>query len=60
MVKVADVAPAATVTVCGTEAAAEFEESVTIAPPAGAEVESVTVPWTVPLPVIDDGENVRL
>jgi hypothetical protein len=43
-VKVAVVAPAATVTLPGTVVAAESSASVTIAPPAGAALVSVTVP----------------
>src|SRR5271169_813484 len=42
--KVAVVAPWATVTFAGTEAAALLLESVTIAPPAGAAASRVTVP----------------
>lgn len=47
--KVAVVAPAATVTLAGTVAAALLLDSVTIAPPAGATLPNVTVPVD-PLP----------
>ena len=47
-VNVAEVAPAGTVTVAGTDASPEPEESATIAPPEGAAVESTTLPVTVP------------
>jgi hypothetical protein len=43
-INVAVVAPAATVTLAGTVVAAESSDSVTIAPPAGAALVSVTVP----------------
>ena len=43
-VKVAPVAPAATVTLAGTAAAVELLESVTTEPPAGAAALNVTVP----------------
>lgn len=52
MVNVADVCPAATVTVAGTTAAELLLESVTTCPPAGAEAFSVTVPVTEPPPPI--------
>jgi hypothetical protein len=42
------VAAAATFTLEGTDAALELEDSVTIAPPAGAAAESVTFAVTVP------------
>ena len=43
-VTLADVAPAATVTLLGTEAADESSESVTTVPPLGAAALNVTVP----------------
>ena len=52
-VNVAVVAPAATVTVAGTVAAALLDASVTTAPPAGAAAVNVTVPVTV-LPAVTD------
>ena len=48
---VALVAPAAMVTVAGTEVAALLSESWTIAPPAGAAPSSMTVPVTEVPPV---------
>jgi len=55
-VNVAVVAPATTVTLAGTVAAAVLLlDSVTTAPPAGAAPLSVTVPVEVPPPVTDVG-----
>jgi hypothetical protein len=42
------VAPESTVTVVGTDAALELEDSETSAPPEGADAVSVTVPITLP------------
>jgi len=59
-VKVADVAPANTVTEAGTVAKREFEDSVTIIPPVGAGPFSVAVPVDVAPPWTDPGDNVKL
>ncbi len=53
--KVAEVAPAATVTEAGTEALVLLEESVTDAPPEGAAEERVTVPVAEVPPVTEAG-----
>lgn len=56
-VKLAPVAPAGTVTLAGTAAAVELEDSVTAAPPVGAALVSVTLPCEVPPPVTVPGFN---
>ena len=55
MVKVAVVAPAATVTLAGTDAAALLLERVTLRPPVGAALPSVTVPVDEVPPVTEVG-----
>ena len=57
-VKVAVVAPAATVTDAGTVALVELELSVTAMPPVGAAPLSVTVPVELVPPRTDVGETV--
>jgi hypothetical protein len=52
-------APPATVTLAGTVAAALFEASVMVSPPAGAGPFSVTVPVEVPPPAMVAGLRVR-
>jgi hypothetical protein len=47
-VKLAEVAPAGTVTEAGTDRAELLDESVTVAPPAGAACDSVTAQVEVP------------
>ena len=60
-VNVADICPAGTVTAAGTVATAVFADaSVTTFPPVGAATLSVTVPVTVPLDAIVDGDSVRV
>ena len=54
---VAEVAPAAIVTDAGTVAAAEFEPSSTLAPPAGAGPPSVAVPCAPVPPMTEAGET---
>ena len=58
-VKLAVVAPEATVTDAGTVRAALFEESPTEEPPADAARDSVTVQVVVPLEATEVGEHVR-
>jgi hypothetical protein len=59
MMKLADVAPAGTVTFTGTVAAVVLlDVSVTTAPPAGAADVNVTVPVLVTAPNMDDGLSV--
>ena len=55
MLNVAAVEPAPSVTDGGTMAAAMFDDSATLAPPAGAPAVSVTVPVDAAPPVTDDG-----
>ena len=55
---VALVAPAGTVTLAGTAAAAKLLESATVAPPAGAPL-SVTVPCEPAPPVTVDGFTIK-
>ncbi len=58
-VKVAVVAPAATVTLAGTVADALLLDKLTTAPPVGAALLSVTVPVEVPPPVTEVGFKLR-
>jgi hypothetical protein len=60
MVNVADIEPAGTVTVAGTNAALELEERATTAPPVGAAADRTTVPVTEPPPATELDESVRL
>lgn len=57
-VKVAVVAPAATVTLAGVFAAALLSDSATTDPPVGAGLDSVTVPVDELPPMTDAGFNV--
>lgn len=59
MVNVAEVAPAGTVTLAGTDAAALLLESATETPPAGAAELSVTVPFELVPPLTLVGLRVR-
>ena len=56
-VNVAEVAPAATVTVAGTAAAELSELRLTTVPPVAAGPESVTVPVIVPPPITEVGDR---
>ena len=60
IVKLAVVAPAATVTVAGTVAHALFDESVTTSPLGPAALARVTVPVDDTLPNTEVGETVTL
>lgn len=61
MTKVAEVAPAGTVTLTGTVAAVVLlDTSVTTAPPTGAADVNVTVPVLVTAPYMDDGLSVTV
>ena len=57
---VADVLPAGTVTVAGTDTALLLEARFTVAPPEGAATSIVTVPVVVAPPIIEEGENETL
>src|SRR5882672_3191185 len=59
-VKNAVVAPALTVTLAGTPAAALLLESETVAPPCGAPLDSLTVPCDDEPPLTLDGLSVTL
>lgn len=54
-VKLAVVDPAATVTIVGTVTDELPDDNVTVAPPAGAAPDNVTVQLALPSPVIDVG-----
>ena len=56
---VAVVPPAGTVTVAGTDAVLELDESATTAPPEGATAERTTLPVTVPPLATEVGDKVR-
>jgi hypothetical protein len=59
-VNVAEVDPAGTVTVAGTDAVLEPDESATTAPPEGAAAESTTLPVAFPPLATEFGDRVRL
>jgi hypothetical protein len=59
-VKLAELDPAATVTLPGTVTFALLSESVTVNPPEGAAPVNVTVQDELPAPVTVAGEHVRL
>jgi len=59
-VKLAVVAPDATITDAGTVSAALFEESPTDEPPVAAACDKVTVQIEVPPDTVADGEQTRL
>jgi hypothetical protein len=57
---VAEVAPARTILVAGTDTVLEPEDSATTAPPESAAVESTRIPVTVPPLATEFGDRVRL
>jgi hypothetical protein len=57
---VTEAAPAGTVTVPGTEAAVDPEESVTTAPPVGAAPDNTTLPVTLPPLTTEFGDRMTL
>src|SRR5581483_887659 len=59
-VNMAEVAPAATVTLDGTDTELELEIKLTTAFPAGAAPDSITVPWTEDPPATEAADNVTV